>query len=116
MALAFGTQTEVSVGCCIKDCPPPPLNLPNREPIPLLVASEHTSEERIIAAIPERIVEEDVVVGFETQTTGPFFSNDCVKEAAFYWTADNNNYTGLNTNLGFTQVKALVSLLQIMKV
>ena len=60
-------------------------------------------QKRIIAAIPERIVEEDVVVGFETQTTGPFFSNDCVKEAAFYWTADNNNYTGLNTNLGFTQ-------------
>ena len=102
LALAFGTQTSVSVGCCIEDCPPPSPNLPNREPIPLLVASEHISEERIIPAIPEKIVEEDVVVGYEVKTTGPFFSNDCFEEAAFYWTADSNNYKGLNTNLGFT--------------
>lgn len=102
LALAFGTQTEVTVGCCVQDCPPPPLDLPNREPIPLLVANEHSLEEKIIPAIPERIKKVEVVVGFETKTGGPFFSKDCFEEAQFYWTADSNNYKGLNTNLGFT--------------
>ena len=100
LALAFGTATTTSYGCCVSDCPPPKATV-NMEPIPLLVASEHVLENKIIKGIPEKIIKVPVVVGHEL-TARPTFSETCFSEASFYWTGDSNNYNAISYNLGFT--------------
>ena len=100
LALAFGTATTTSYGCCVSDCPPPKATV-NMEPIPLLVASEHVLENKIIKGIPEKIIKVPVVLEREL-TTRPTFSETCFSEASFHWTGDSNNYNAISYNLGFT--------------
>ena len=98
LAFAFGTVNELTYGCCLgeDDCPVFPTLL-NYEPIPLMTVSEHVSFQKVTPATPDEIIIEDIMG--TAILSEDVFGDDPFEDAAFYWSADSNNYKSINLNI-----------------
>lgn len=95
LALYFGTIIPANYGC---DEPYYDSVTKNYEPIPILSASEYVLQTNFYPATPDRIKKETYIADYISETRTDFATNS-FNDAAFYWSAESNNYNSFTANL-----------------